>query len=210
MIDQVDAYPLDWPIGWPRATTHHRAPFHAKEQNPSMSWKTSRRRTVGEGRDHLLHELKLLGARKVVISTNVPNSRRDGQIPSDAPNPKDCGAAVYFVLLGKPRVLACDKWDRLADNLTALAKDIEAQRGRIRWGVGSLEQAYAGYSNLLSAVERRSWWQVLGFKERPSLTMAEHVWEGLIAMHHPDKGGDANVAAEINAAIQEARLEATP
>jgi len=121
----------------------------------------------------------------------------------------DPGAAVYFRLQGKPRVLACDGWDRLADNLVALAKDVEAQRGRIRWRVGSLEQAFAGYAKALAAVEaRKPWWQVLGFSSPPqTYEQAAKKYIDLMAMHHPDKGGNPNQAAEINAAWQEGQEE---
>lgn len=206
MNEDVCAYPLEWPIGWPRHPSPARAAFHR------FGIGGRRPNTIGEGRDQLLHELRLLGAADVLISTNVRNTRRDGHIPSDAANPRDPGAAVYFRLQGKPRVLACDGWDRLADNLVALAKDVEAQRGRIRWRVGSLEQAFAGYAKALAAVEaRKPWWQVLGFKDTPvgrmPMSQMEAKYLELMQRHHPDKGGNPNQAAEINAAWQEGREE---
>lgn len=204
--EDVCAYPLQWPIGWPRHPSPARAAFHRFAVGGRRS------NTVGEGRDQLLRELRLLGATDVLISTNVRNTRRDGHIPSDAANPKDPGAAVYFRLVGKPRVLACDGWDRLADNLVAMAKDVEAQRGRIRWRVGSLEQAFAGYAKALAGMEaKKPWWQVLGFTVTPvgrmPVSLMEAKYLELMQRHHPDKGGNPNQAAEINAAWQEGREE---
>jgi hypothetical protein len=191
----IDAYPLAWPIGWPRHPSPARAAFHR------FGVGGRRANTIAEGRDQLLRELRLLGAKDVVISTNAPNSRRD--------NPSDPGAAVYFRLLDKPRVLACDGWNRLADNLVALAKDVEAQRGRIRWRVGSLEQAYAGYLALAAVDAKKPWWQVLGFKDTPigrmHVSEIEKRWRDLMSKHHPDRGGNPNQAAEINAAWREGK-----
>jgi hypothetical protein len=55
---------------------------------------------------------------------------------------------VYFKLHGKDRVLACDKWDRVADNIAAIAAHIDAIRRQDRYGVGTIDQAFAGYSAL--------------------------------------------------------------
>src|SRR3712207_8918795 len=49
-------------------------------------------------------------------------------------------------LKGEKRVLACDKWDRIADTIHAIAKTIEATRGIERWGSVTTEQAFAGYT----------------------------------------------------------------
>lgn len=201
MNDDIDAYPLAWPVGWPRAKHRLRANFGAKGQNGK------RPLTPGEGRDRLLAELGRLGARRLVISTNAP-TRNDGYVRADVSNPRDPGAAVYFRLNDEPRVLATDRWDRLADNLAALAAHIEALRAIERYGVGSLAQAFAGYKALAAVGARLPWWQVLGFKERPqTYEHAAKRYIDLMAQHHPDKGGNPNQAAEINAAWQEGRKE---
>lgn len=210
--EDVDAYPLAWPVGWPRAKYRERAKFGAvsvRKVGESTS-KHFRALTMAEGRDRLLQELERLGADQAVISTNV-KPRLDGQLRGDASNPADPGAAVYFRLKGEPRVLATDKWDRLADNLAAIAAHIEALRSIERHGVGSLAQAFAGYKALAAVGEKKPWWQVLGFKESPVGTVyasqVEAKWQELMRQHHPDRGGNANQAAEINAAWDEARKE---
>jgi len=147
----------------------------------------------------------MLGATGLVISTNIP-TRKDGLPFSNVREPEDRGVAVYFMLDGnQPHCLACDKWDRVADNLAAIAAHIDAIRGQARWGVGDLAQAFAGYKQLPAAEARKSWWTLLGFKEPPTtLEVAEAKWKTLIARYHPDVGGNANQAAEINAAFTEA------
>jgi hypothetical protein len=138
----VPAFPLAWPDGWPRAKGRQRASF---KRQGDRGWMEAL--TVAIARKRLGDELDRLGARYVTLSTNL-ELRLDGQPRSGQPEPYDPGAAVYFHLQGKPIALACDKWDRVADNIAAIAKHIEAMRGMDRWGVGSAARAFAGYERL--------------------------------------------------------------
>lgn len=104
-----NAYPLHWPDGVPRTKYRKRSRFGIV--------------SLGIARDELLHELRLLGARYVVLSTNAP-TKRDGYFYADARNPDDPGVAVYFDLDGAQRVIACDAWIRMVDNVQALAKTV--------------------------------------------------------------------------------------
>lgn len=185
-----EAFPLSWPAGWPRARRSQRSRFG---QN-----------SLYKSRAFLQHELRLLGATSVVLSTNIP-LRLDGLPYSGSKEPADHGVAVYFRLKGEPRVLACDKWDRVADNMTALAKHIEAVRGQVRWGVGSLEQAFGGYKALPEMGARKQWWEVLALKPDAGIDEVERKRQELLMRHHPDRGGSHALAAEINAAVDEAR-----
>lgn len=157
----------------------------------------------------MLAEMGRLGATNVVISTNVP-TRQDGLPYSNATEPRDHGVAVYFRLRRESRVLACDKWDRVADNLVALAKHVEAVRGQVRWGVGSLEQAFGGYKALPEVGARREWWEVLGVDEGAHWQTVENRREELLFKHHPDRGGSQAIAAEVNAAFAAARVAHFP
>lgn len=191
----VPAYPLHWPPGWVRSRGRSRAPFKHGDGS---------RLTIAEAmRRRLLPELERLHARNITISTNVAPHRYD-QL-GDGTDP---GVAVYFTLDGEPRVLACDRWDRTADNLTAIAKHVEALRGQERWGVGSLEQAFAGYKSLPAMPAAQAWWDVLGV---PPDARGEAITRRrleLLGQLHPDRQtGDANRAAEVNAAYDQARKE---
>jgi hypothetical protein len=63
--------------------------------------------------------------------------------------PDDPGVAVYFELNGRSQVFACDKWDRVEDNLQAIRKTIEAIRGIERWGSSEmLNRIYKGFQAL--------------------------------------------------------------
>lgn len=215
MTDDVDAYPLQWPVGWPRTKPEGRTRAHfGTVEGPTerRTWKTRRNLTLAEGRDRLVTELDRLCAQNWVISTNV-RVRRDGLLYGDAANPADPGAAVYFQLpdergIMRPQVLACDAWDRLADNLASIAAHIDALRRIDRYRVGTLAQAFAGYKALSAVGEKKPWWQVLGFEKYPTnYEQAAKRFVDLMAKHHPDRGGNPNQAAEISAAWTEGKQE---
>src|SRR3954469_1207873 len=155
----------------------------------------------------LFREIDILSASSGVVSTNV-ETRADGMPRSDRRVPDDPGVAVYFKLHGKDRVLACDKWDRVADNIAAIAAHIDAIRRQDRYGVGTLDQAFAGYSALPppgSSSSIRPWHEVLGLRAHASLAEAETEYRRRAKVAHPDNGGSAERMAELNAAIAEAR-----
>jgi hypothetical protein len=185
-----ESYPLSWPTGWPRT----RRPGGSRFGN---GW------TLYKARQSLQHELRLLNASSVVLSTNIA-LRLDGLPYSNSKEPSDHGVAVYFRIKGEPRVLACDKWDRVVDNMVALAKHVEAIRGQLRWGVGSIEQAFGGYKALPEVGARKPWWDVLGVNQQAPWDAIVRKRIALMEIHHPDKGGLPGRAQEINEAFTEA------
>ena len=199
-----ESYPLSWPVGWPRTPRHltSRAKFGVTVKRDDRSYRTKDQVTLYVGRERLLSELRRLGATSVMLSTNIP-TRQDGLPYSKAREPDDHGVAVYFRIKGEPRVLACDRWDRVADNMAALAAHVDAVRGQLRWGVGTIEQAFGGYRALPAMPAVRPWHEVLGVSEGASLGQIEDARRDLLRRHHPDVGGDTNTAAEINAAADE-------
>ncbi|WP_347271875.1 J domain-containing protein [Rhizorhabdus histidinilytica] len=187
----TQAYPLTWPASWPRARSRGRAKFSQKD---ARGWAVQA--TIATARDRLQREVDLLGARDVILSTNV-ELRLDGQPRSDRGNPVDTGAALYFKLKGRDTVLACDRWDRVADNIIAIAKHIEAIRGMDRWGVGTVEQVFTGYQ-ALPAPEQ--WWQVLGVSAAAAVDEIDAAYRRLAPAAHPDRGGSDAAMARLNAA----------
>jgi hypothetical protein len=134
MNETYTAYPLSWPAGQRRTRYVERARFAAE-------------RSIAAARDGLLQELARLGAVRVVISSNL-RLRQDGLPMGNQAAPYDAGVAVYFQLMGKPHVFACDSWARVQDNLHAIRLHIEALRGTERWGVGAAHQVFTGYRAL--------------------------------------------------------------
>lgn len=122
---------------------------------------------------------------------------------SGQPEPTDPGAAVYFKLKGKPRCLACDKWARVADNIAALAQHIDALRRIERYGVGTMEQAFAGYAALPPSPS--DWWIVLGVPQEATDAQIDDAYRQLARKSHPDAGGSHSEMARINAARDAAK-----
>ena len=89
------------------------------------------------------------------------------------------------------------------DNIWAIAKHIDAMRGQLRWGVGSLDQAFMGYQALPEKLDRK-WWQVLGVHPNATMQDIKAAYRELAKTAHPDQGGTHERMAELNAAIQEA------
>src|SRR5258708_5005916 len=110
-----------------------------------------RSKTIAEALHDLLHELRRLGVPygEWTLSTNI-ELKVDGSPMSNRGEPSDVGVAVYFRMRkgGKPKVFACDKWNRVADNVGAMAKHIECLRAVDRYVVGEMEQVLARYTAL--------------------------------------------------------------
>lgn len=196
-MSTIESYPLAWPVGWPRTRNRWSAAFRTRAGRELLD--------IGQAlHGRLLPELRRLGASDVVVSTNVP-VRGDGLPLAKAAMPADPGVAVYFRHKGQPRVLACDKWNRLPDNIAAIAAHVEALRAIGRYGVGTVEQALGGYKQLTAAEAKRTWWEILGIPSHvASASVIEDRRRALALKHHPDHGGSAAMMAEINAAADEA------
>lgn len=204
MTAPLESFPLSWPLGRPRtpAGSRKRALFGTRVAGP-------RKLTIDAATARLRETIGLLRASSLVISTNL-QLRRDGLPRSGQGEPSDPGVAVYFAIFRDLKntsyVVACDKWDRVADNIAAIAAHLEAMRGQERWGCGSLEQAFAGYKALAAADAVKQWWTILGFPKPPerwATVEAKHL--ELVRKHHPDRGGNASQMAEVNAARDEAK-----
>lgn len=203
----MNAYPLSWPIGWERvpANRRERARFGRRGSAGQFGYRPLQQITIAFAVDTLLEELRKLGAalHTVVISTNL-RYKVDGTPYSNQKDPDDVGAAVYFSLDGKPVALACDKWDRVADNIYAMACHVDALRGIDRWGVGKIERAFTGYAALPAPAAADAWWVVLGIpSQRASADEINAAWKRLMRTAHPDAGGTVDQAARINAARDE-------
>ena len=205
----TDRYPLSWPIGWPRTPAGRRS--RAKFSKKSYMTGRSDALTVPQGLRRLQDELDRLKARDIIVSTNV-ELNSFGEPRGGRRDPQDPGVAVYFKLSGKDRVLACDHWDRTADNLAAVAAHIECLRGIDRYGVGTLDQAFAGYDALPppGATAKIPWRKVFGFASdtHVSSSMIDDFYKTLAKQFHPDlQGGSTEAMAMLNAARDEALEE---
>ena len=193
----TEAFPLAWPEGKPRTL------FARRDR--------SRFRTTLAGACHsLMSELTRLGARNVVLSTNVP-LRTDGLPYASAKPPEDPGVAVYFTYKKIQMCFACDRWDRVQDNIQAIRHTIAALRGVARWGTGDMmEAAFQGFTALPAPGRQKTWREVLGFPNgNPTKAQVEANYLRLRSMHHPDKGGDAPLFHDVQLAYEQAMRRAT-
>ncbi len=191
----TEAFPLYWPEGRPRTEQHRRERSRFEV-------------TFGHACHMLMRELRLLGARDVVLSTNVP-LRNDGLPYASARPPQDQGVAVYFTYKKNQMCFACDRWDRVQDNVQAIRYTIEALRGVARWGTGDMmEAAFQGFTALPAPNQARTWREVLGLPSGPQdMERIVAAWRRLRSQHHPDKGGDPEKFNEVQRAYVQAESE---
>lgn len=205
-VEGVDGWPLYWPDGWTR----------------TEKWKRQRSRYEThfvKARDVVVKQLKLMGGRGPVISTNIP-LRQDGLPLANMREPADPGVAVYWNESKWPngsdkqvittRVLACDKWVTVRENLRAIGLTIEALRSIDRAGASQvLDRAFMGMTALPASTGHRHWRDVLKLDGLPHATW-EHVevaYKLLALERHPDRGGTNEQMVELNRARDEARQE---
>jgi hypothetical protein len=131
------AFPLAWPTGRPRTLPNRREHSRFGERSFAVC------------RDELLRELKRLGAKAIVLSTNI-ELRQDGLPYANRRQPEDTGVAVYFAdRKGRRLCFSCDRWRKIEDNLIGIIKTIEAIRGIERWGTGdAIDAAFTGFQQL--------------------------------------------------------------
>jgi hypothetical protein len=151
----------------------------------------------------------------IVLSTNLV-LRNDGLPYANQPRHSvdDPGVAVYWSTRAfKERVIACDKWAYVYDNIHALGLTIAALRSIDRAGATQvLEQAFTAFGALPAAAAApvaRPWWEVFGLPQEAvkllDLTMCEARYRESARKAHPDAGGSTEAMAELNRAREEMR-----
>lgn len=217
----IPAYPLAWPQGWERS---------ASWQIKKSRFKVSQEKATQD----LLRNVKLLGGRDVVISTNV-ELRRDGLPYANRPKPKDAGVAVYWTRWDKGRVLtevmACDAYPTVGENIRAICVSIDAVRQIERARATQiLNRVYMGFAALPPSgaqnpppkappppspsttfnVQDRPWREVLAvpvhFPAHEASIMERY--RALSKLIHPDVGGSTDAMRELNRARDQAMAEA--
>ncbi len=198
------AFPLQWPEGWKRT---------AQLQRRRAKYKVTEGRALSE----TVHSLTLLGAdrRSVVVSTNIP-VKQDGLPYANFRRPDDPGVAVYWTTQAHgERVIACDKWLEVHENIRAIGLALEGLRAMERAGATQiLERAFSAFGALPAASAApvtRPWWEVMGFPEALlgslSLAVVDARYRELAAKLHPDKLGTGSHEAftELTVARDQAR-----
>jgi hypothetical protein len=189
----TEAYPLQWPAGRPRANYQERSRFKT---------------TIGKATRDLMHEIRLMGAVAPVLSTNM-RLRNDGLPYSNQRQPDDRGVAVYFTHKKRQMCFACDRWDKIEDNIDAIAKTVAALRGIERWGSGSMvEQAFTGFVALPPPASAKSPYEVLGVSPGATDEEVDAAYRQKAKAAHPDAGGSDSAMHELNEARRKVKERA--
>lgn len=214
-------YPLSWPRGWKRTPADDRQSprWHQRRtrtrvwtDGTTTAWSQKDDLSIADATDRLRQEIGRLNVADGdwLLSTNL-ELRLDGFPRSAQRAPTDPGAAVYFRLRGHARCLACDRYTTVAGNIAALAAHIEAMRAIERYGVGTLDQAFAGYTALPEKADGRDWHAEFGFGPlRPHEITVDIInarYRELARQRHPDSGGSHAAMARLNAARRAALEE---
>lgn len=197
-LDAIPAYPLQWPTGWKRTPSYKRQVGRYKVD-------------FAVARDQAMDEVRLLGANSAVLSTNIP-VRKDGLPYNNFRQPDDPGVALYWTVrtgVGEfeQRVIACDAWRTVRDNMRAVCLAIAAIRSLERTGATEImDRAYQGFAALPAG---ESWRDVLGFRHDGQLHWSDvqNRYRELARKHHPDRGGDPDFMVRLNRARDDAQQE---
>jgi hypothetical protein len=187
----IEQHPLRWPTSWARTELQRRRYGNFFQNYTSISL---------EGAiEKLARELRLLGARNVMLSRNEVDGIRDP------------GVAIYFALARRQMVMACDRYVTQADNARSLGLAIAAMRQLERHGGGAMmNRAFDGFAALPSPdAAPRAWREVLGISDdvRIDTETIDHCYRVRAKRAHPDAGGSHEAMAELNAAREQALRE---
>lgn len=172
-------YPLDWPFGYSRTT------------KADITWSRFDQ-TMDKEQQALKIEINRLKADDLIISTNIRVYKNSENFYAQDLNKslEDNGVAIYFKYKGKDIAMCCDKYNKIWENMYALAKGIEALRGMERWGVSDfIEKAFTGFQAIAEKSEMfsRSIWEILGLNEKPESTVIIHqCYKKMTKECHPD------------------------
>jgi DnaJ-domain-containing protein 1 len=142
-----------------------------------------------------MKEIALLGGRLPVLSSNIP-LKQNGLPYAGQKEPDDKGVAVYFTLKGQQFCFACDRWDKVGDNIQAIRHTIAALRGIERWGTGDMvQQAFTGFIALPS---QESPYDILGVKADATPEEIDAAYKQKARFAHPDAGGSTDAMQRLN------------
>lgn len=177
------------------------------------------RAELNQTRDDIIAELRMLitgrsaGNIRCMLSSNMV-TRRDGSFYSNPDEPKDSGAAVWWIdNTGATCAIACDAWTTVQGNFRAIALNIRhmraVQRTRASQIFGRMSQSFRVHTLVANnPISRPDCADRLGLPQWPvSRDALDAHFRKLAKTTHPDCGVDDQEFKEISRAHAEcARL----
>lgn len=200
-------YPLCWPDGWKRTAPSGRirAQFGKIEKRANLqaggTIPDKKRLSIAEAVTRTTYELERIGIDQgdIIVSTNLKLNAY-GIPRGDAGEPADPGAAVYWSRKAGQECMAIDRYNRVADNIAAIAATLEAMRAIERHGGAEiLNRVFQGFAALPERAGGRGWREILNFPHLTSPTEAmvkDHFRELLKKTEHAT-GGDRDKVEEL-------------
>jgi hypothetical protein len=170
----INAFPLTWPQGFPRAKSHEKGKFQTSLNGALKNVQESLRLFANDS------ERKL---ENLVISSNVTLG---------VMKPDDPGVSVWFVWDGMGVCIAVDRYLTVEANLQAIHHIIEARRVELRHGTLALVRAtFAGFLSLPSPSTAGGFdpHVVIGVPANSSNQEKRQAYRIALSKAHPDKGG---------------------
>lgn len=202
MVEAAQRYPLQWPHGRKRRTVRKDAQFN-KKVDSGKGYLDTKSLSVADAMKRLMDELDRINARNTVLSTNL-ELRLDGTLRSDRSPPADPGVALYFSLGDKPHCMPCDTYNRVADNIAAIAAHVNATRLIERHGVATVAEMFTGFEALPAPgkADSQQWFHVLGFDT--SEPLSEEIIRKRYRRLAMERAGSEHALRELNVARDEA------
>ena len=174
--------PLRWNPCIPRTKRQERSRF-------------GNRSAYRAGED-LSKELTRMGAKNIIISSDL-RQKPTGGFYANQNRIEDVGVCIYFNLKDVPKVFACDKWDRVEDNLWALKLNVGALRGMDRWGGSNfMDGLFTGFK-ALPPHDPMITPPTQFFMACRSKEDAKSTYHSLAKKLHPDLGGSKEEFSEM-------------
>jgi hypothetical protein len=192
-----ERYPLSWPEGWKRTAPSARiaAAFGKVEQRLGAIGINKKRLSIADAVQRVAYELESMGVDQgdIIISTNLKLNVY-GIPRGDLGEPLDPGAAVYWKRKGQSKCMGIDRYNRVADNIAAIAATLEAMRRIERHGGGEiLDRTFVGFAALPERAGGRGWREILRMDHvRPGsvdVVMIKEAFRRLTRELHPDVAG---------------------
>ena len=181
-MSNVQAYPLQWPPGFPRTKFRENSRFRSGYDAALGNVQKSLRAFAADSGKKLEH---------AIMSSNVTLT--------DV-KPSDPGVAVWFVWDGIQICIPVDRYMTVPENLQAIHHIIEARRVELRHGTLALVRATFEGFKALPAPAGKHWTDVLAINRDATREDIEAAFRRLSKERHPDAGGSTEAMAELNIA----------